>query len=73
MQSNTLLTSWLPQGPEGYTASNCTAENRATTYCSATPSEIYVLHSEVVACQLAADEPKADTEKQNSPEIDILF
>lgn len=46
---------------------------RETTYCSAAPSEIHVLHFGAVACQLAADEPKADTEKQNYPEIDILF
>lgn len=42
-------------------------------YCSATPSEIHVLNFGAVACQLAADKPKADTEKQNYSEIDILF
>lgn len=67
------LQPWLPQGPEGHAASSGADENRETTYCSAAPSEIHVLHFGVVACQLAADEPKADMEKQNYPEIDILF
>lgn len=64
---------WPPQGPERHTARNCADLNRETTYCSAAPSEIYVLHFAAVACQRAADEPKAGTEKQNYPEIDILL
>ena len=31
-----------------------------------------MLHSGAVACQLDADEPRAETEKQNYPETDIL-
>lgn len=58
---------------EGYTASNCAAENRETTNCSATPSETHVLHFRVAGCQLAAHEPGVDTGKQNYPEVDILF
>lgn len=55
---------------EGYTASNCMAENRETMNCPATPSETHVLHLRAAHCQVAAHEPRADTGKQNYPEID---
>lgn len=49
-----------------------TDQNKETTHFSAISSEICVLHFGMGACQLAADQPKPDTEKQNYTSGDVL-